>query len=452
MVVLGIVGALAAFVLPWIRGLFSIEKQSRDVLTSLTEQRIDEGDLKNHLTNSSIMRSGLVTCTGKHLLIKGETPLGPDKNILLNEKGQSIEFVSSKTVGIGTVVGDTLKVTISNGFVSGSLLFLRSVTGDNQQHFVRVKDVNSSTGAVTFDYDFNSLRPAFTSCSIQNPPNAQSYMRSFENKRFSVEIVRFVKLELVEEPQGKALCYKLWPRQGFQGLKAVTATDITDSKLYDSIELLKITETFDGKKDSPYGNYFVTLNFESIKNNTVADGSVGIAGPQSYTRNISGAYSTQGLEIGNSRVGTATAVKAPKVTCSVMNKKFTKAFKDEKVTELTDAYEVKVLFSDAASINTSTNPLNGSMNISAVGSSSDPDAVRCYRYDQYNPSTKSFSGNFSKGEMGLATQGGSTFSNPMYCFFKTSVDMSGKITYLALTGSTAKQYFIKCEAVRVNPE
>lgn len=446
MVVLGIVGLIAGFVLPWIRGMFSMEKQSRDELMALNEQRIDEGELKVRLNNSSVMRSGLVSCKKNHLLMKGETP---GSRVFKND-GDAIDFISTKPSGIGTVVANSLKVTQFTGFVPGVLLFLRSINGDNQELFVRVNSVSSSTGSLTFDYVLTSSIPSFTSCSIQNPTNAQSYMSSFENKRFSVEILQFVNLSLKAESGNLALFYKVWPRQGFQGLKLLTDSDVTVSKLYDSIESLDVMEKFDGKSDSSYGNYFIKLSFQSTKTNTVKDGGVGVAGTRSFTRVVSGAYSALGLEVGNIRAGNATVVKPPNVTCSVVYNKLSGTFTDSLTVNPSNIYEVKILFSEASSVNTSTNPLNGSLIMTAVDSS-DENAVRCYRQDQYNSATKSFSGNFSNGEMALVAQGGATFSNPMFCFLNTKTDMSGKLTYTALVGSMARQYFPKCENVRLIP-
>ena len=446
MVVLGIVGVLAGLILPWIRGMFSMEKQSRDELTALNEQRIDEGDLKIRLTNSSIMRSGLVSCKKMHLLMKGETPGTRD----LKKDGDVVDFVSSKPAGIGTVVNNSLRVTQSAGFVPGALLFLRSINGDNQQLFVRVSSVNSSTGILNFDYTFNASIPSFTSCSIQNPTNAQSYMSSFENKRFSVEIVQFVSLSLTTDSGKLALFYKVWPRQGFQGLQVLTVSDVTVSKLYDSIDNLNVEEKFYGNTNSSYGNYFVKLAFQSIKSNTSGDRGVGVAGPHSFTHIISGAYSALGLEIGNIRAGTASFVKPPNVTCSVIYNKLAGKFTDTVSSIPSNVYEVKILFSDASSVNSSTNPLNGSMTVSAVGSS-DANAVRCYNSNQYIPSTKSFRGGSSKGDMALISTGGATFSDPIFCFFKGPTDISGKLTYTALLGSTARQYFPKCETIRISP-
>lgn len=444
MVVLGIVGVLAGLILPWIRGMFSMEKQSRDELTALNEQRIDEGDLKIRLTNSSIMRSGLVSCKKTHLLMKGETPGTRD----FKKDGDVVDFVSSKPAGIGTVVNNSLRVTQSAGFVPGALLFLRSINGDNQQLFVRVSSVNSSAGTLNFDYTFNASIPSFTSCSIQNPTNAQSYMSSFENKRFSVEIVQFVSLSLTTDSGKLALFYKVWPRQGFQGLQVLTVSDVTVSKLYDSIDNLNVEEKFDGNTNSSYGNYFVKLAFQSIKSNTSGDRGVGVAGPHSFTHIISGAYSALGLEIGNIKAGTASVVKPPNATCSVIYNKLVGKFTDLYLTTPSNVYEVKILFSDASSVNSSTNPLNGSMTISAVDSS-DANAVRCYTSNQYNPSAKKFSGNFSKGDMSLISTGGATFSDPIFCFFTGPTDISGKLTYTALLGSTARQYFPKCETIRI---
>jgi prepilin-type N-terminal cleavage/methylation domain-containing protein len=444
MVVLGIVGVIAGFVLPWIRGMFSAEKQSRDELMALTEQRIDEGDLKNRLINSSVMRSSLVSCKKTHLLMKGESP----SNRRFSKNGDSIDFISSKPVGIGTIVNGSLKLTQSIVTAPGALFFLRSITGDNEEIFVRVSTVSSAGGTtISFDYDLSSSVPAFTSCSIQNPTNAKSYISSLENKRFSVEVLQFVNLSLVTEDQSLALYYNFWPKLGSP---SINSQSISNSKLYDSIQSLNVFETFDGSANSAYGNYFVKMEFQGIKTNTASDGAVGVGGPHTFTRSISGAYSATGLEIGNIKSGTTSVVKAPMVTCSVIYRKFTNVFKDPKTSNLANVYEVKVLFSDAASVNTSTSPLNGSMNI-AASNSSDPEAVRCFRRNQYNPLTNSFNGDFSKGELALIAQGGASFSDPMFCFLKTATDVTGKLTYLALTASTATQYFPKCEPVRLNP-
>jgi len=195
MVVLGVVGVLAGFILPWIRGVFSMEKQSRDELSALTEQRIDEGDLKNRLVNSSVMRSSLVSCKKTHLLMRAESP----SNRKFNKNSDSIDFLSSKPIGIGTIVSGSIKLTQSAIVYPGALLFLRSITGDNQEIFVHVTSQSSSDGVLNFDYDLTSSPPSFTSCSIQNPENAKSYLSTLENKSFSVELLHSVHLSLFSE-------------------------------------------------------------------------------------------------------------------------------------------------------------------------------------------------------------------------------------------------------------
>lgn len=447
MVVLGVIGIIAGFVLPWVRGLFSMEKRSRDELSALTEQRIDEGVIKNQLTNASIMRSNLITCQKTHLLMKNETPAYRS----FNKSEDLLDFVSSKPLGIGTVQNNFLKITFSGNVVPGSLLFLRSINGDNEELLVRVKDGDFSSTSfsknITFDYDLTSSVPSFTSCSFKNPENAQAYMNSFENKRFSVELVSFVQLNLLKEKDQLALYYQLWPQLGFLSLKELKNTNVTRSKLYDSIDSLNITESFDGENDSYQGNYFIKIDFHSVKKNTVQDGGVGVAGASVISHVISGAYSVVGLEIGNIRSGTALVVKPPKVTCSVMFKKMNKALKDS-LGNNSALYEIKILFSEAESINTSTNPLNASINITSNSATRDP--VKCYRPNQYSLASKNFQGDSFDGDISLSAEGGATSTDPVYCVLANKSIVNGRITYLVITSLSAQQYSPVCESVSLN--
>lgn len=448
MVVLGIVGLIAGFVLPWIKGIFSLEKQSRDQLSSLAEQRIEENYIRNQLSNSSIMRSKLITCKKNHLLMLNETPSVSPR--LFSKSGNSIDFVSSKALGIGTVVNNSLVVTYSGDFVPGSLLYLRSVNGDNKEFIVRIQSVASSSTSFSkklgFDYKLTAP-PLFTSCSFENPQDIQSYMNSFEKKRFSVELISFNQLSLSNQNNMMALYFKTWPQIGFlraalEGNKYILKnTDITNSKVYDSIDSLSVEENFDGAKSSISGNYSVKISFRSVKIKTVQDENVGVAGASVSTHVIFGAYSIVGLEIGNIKSGTAIVVKPPKVTCSVIYKRINNG----PLNTGTALYEIKILFSEATSINTATNPLNALINIRSP--SATDNMIKCYRHNQYSASAQSFVGDSFEGEVSLSATGGATSTDPIYCYLQSESVVSGKLTYLAITGSSAQQYSPTCESV-----
>ncbi len=449
MVVIGVVGVISYFVLPWVTGMFSMEQRSRDELSALNEQRIDESFIKNHLSNTSVMRSGLLTCTKPHLLVVKEAlPSAP--RIFKTDKN-TLDFVSSKPLGVATVVSGKLKVAYTGKqLVPGSLLFLRSINGDNQNLFVRVKTVVGLPTALmkVLDFDYTITKPAFHSCSLKNPSNAQSYMTSFENKRFSLESVHFLRLSLATNNASLALKYQIWPKIGYLALNSINTTavtNVTDSTLYESIDSLSVDEKFEGEQNSEKGNYSVVMSFKSIKTKTVQDGGVGVAGANLSTHVISGAYTNQGLEIGNIKTGTALVVKPPKVTCSVIYKKINGS--SAGAAAGTALYELRVLFSEASSINTSTNPLSAYLQISS--SSGEGENVECYRSDQYSSSERKFTGDSFNGDIALSAQGGATATNPVYCIIKVDSQVSGNLTYLAITGSSARQYSPTCDPVEL---